>query len=117
MTGWSVEEAEVAARDCKIWGHFCVKQEVHGSTMLFDDDDDQHTYMYVWQIQGTWKLGLNLVVDHCHDLPFEICQIKIDHASDQMLLLLVTQKGIIWTKAQILWHINERSTMTSSVLP
>ena len=22
MTGWSLEEAEVAARDCKIWGNF-----------------------------------------------------------------------------------------------
>ena len=41
MTGWILEEAEVAARDCKIWGHFLyVRQQVHRCTMLFDDDDD-----------------------------------------------------------------------------
>ena len=37
MTGWTLEEAEVAARDRKIWGY--VRQQVHRCTMLFDDDD------------------------------------------------------------------------------
>ena len=40
MTGWTLEEAEVAAKTARSGGIFYVRQQVHRCTMLFDDDDE-----------------------------------------------------------------------------
>ena len=63
MTGWTLEEAEVAARDHKIWGIFYVRQQVHRCMMLFDDDDDDTCINFIPVQEWIW----------CHNASPPLC--------------------------------------------